>query len=430
MTTVKLSNHKLYFLNRNEVRAGIALLLAQDLKIALFLFVCVSEIQEKERFTTRSQADSYSLKTKLKIKPNNEPHTNILVEFLIFVILSILLCAGDVELNPGPFQTEVSDNLSIIHNNIKSLRYKIDYLSVEAKYHDIITLSETWLNKEIPNENLILPNFSPPFRRDRDDNHGGVAVYVRNNLFCKERPDLAVEGLECIWIETRLCQESLLVGTFYRPPDSRAHYWNLIDESIKKAMSTPHKFVILGDLNSDYINKPNENKHLFNIINFNNLLQLINEYTRITDETKSCIDMIITPCRNLIESVEVLPEIKSDHKVICAKIKAKVKRNSFFKRQVLNYSKLDQNKLVSELRKINFNDIITENDLDTSAQLFSENLLNTVQLCIPIRTITMHENSAPWINEYILYLREDKKRIHLIAKRIDTPEQWAIFRHI
>ena len=90
---------------------------------------------------------------------------------------------------------------------------------------------------------------------------------------------------------------------------------------------------------------------------------------------------------------------------------------------MLNYSKLDQNKLVSELRKINFNDIITENDLDTSAQLFSENLLNTVQLCIPIRTITMHKNSAPWINEYILYLREDKKRIHLIAKRIDTPDQ-------
>ena len=63
MTTVKLSNHKLYFLNRNEVRAGIALLLAQDLKIALFLFFCVSEIQEKERFTTRSQADSFFFRT-------------------------------------------------------------------------------------------------------------------------------------------------------------------------------------------------------------------------------------------------------------------------------------------------------------------------------------------------------------------------------
>ena len=430
MTTAKLSNHKLHFLNRNEVKGGIALLLSHDLRLALFFFFCVNENHQQEHYLSRTQPDSYSFKAKLHINSNNHPNTNIPVEHLILIIICILMCAGDVELNPGPFLTELDDNLSVIHNNIKSLRYKIDYLSVEAKDHDIITLSETWLNKDILNEDLIIPNFFPPIRRDRDDNHGGVAVYVRNNLFCKERQDLAVEGLESIWIETKLCQESLLVGTFYRPPDSRAHYWTLIDESIKKAMSTPHKFVILGDLNSDYINKPNENKHLFNIIKFNNLLQLINEYTRITDETKSCIDMIITPCRNLIESVEVLPEIKSDHKVICAKIKAKVKRKSFFKRQVLNYSKLDQNRLVFELGKINFNEIISENDLDTSAQLFSENLLNTVKLCVPVRTITMHENSAPWINEYILYLREDKKRIHLIAKRIDTPEQWAIFRHI
>ena len=74
------------------------------------------------------------------------------------------MCAGDVELNPGPFLTELDDNLSVIHNNIKSLRYKIDYLSVEAKDHDIITLSETWLNKDIPNEDLIIPNFFPPIR--------------------------------------------------------------------------------------------------------------------------------------------------------------------------------------------------------------------------------------------------------------------------
>ena len=57
-------------------------------------------------------------------------------------------------------------------------------------------------------------------------------------------------------------------------------------------------------------------------------------------------------------------------------------------------------------------------------------MFETVQLCIPIRIVTMRDNSAPWINEYILYLRADKNRIHLLAKRIDTPEQWAMFRNI
>ena len=68
-------------------------------------------------------------------------------------------------------------------------------------------------------------------------------------------------------------------------------------------------------------------------------------------------------------------------------------------------------------------EIINEQDLDTSAELFSEKLFETVKLCVPIRIVTMRVNSAPWINEYILYLRADKNRIHILAKRVDINEQ-------
>ena len=434
VTAAKLSNHKLHFLNSYDIRALITLLFcgSQGIKPAIFIFFCIKINQDIRNRSTQIRSNYSSIITTFRTGCHDL--SNILgkytsVECLVLIIIFLLRCAGDVELNPGPILSDFSENMSIIHNNIKSLRYKIDDLTVEAEHHDIITLSETWLDENDKNENLLLPNFHPPIRRDRYG-HGGVAIYVRNNLFCKERPDLAVDDLEAVWIETRLKEDVLLVGSFYRPPDSRVHYWTLVNESIKKALSTPHKFIILGDLNSDYINKPTDNRHLTNILKDNNLLQLISEYTRITDVTRSCIDMIITPCRNLIERVEVLPTIRSDHKVICAKLKTKVKRRSFFKRKMINYSKLNENRLQDELRKTNFEIIVTDNDLNTSAQLFSDKLFDTVKLCIPVRTITMRENSAPWINEYILILREDKKRIHLIAKRVDTPEQWAIFRQV
>ena len=340
------------------------------------------------------------------------------------------MCSMDVHLNSGPVIIDIGENMSIIHNNIKSVKTKLNDLKVEAAHHDIVTLSETLLTKDVKNEEILMSNFFPPFRRDRPNGWGGVAIYVRDTLFCKERPDLAVEDLEAIWIETKLKQETLLVGSFYRPPSSRVQYWALVEESIKKAMSTPHKLIILGDFNSDYINKPQENAHLQNILKSNNLLQLIREYTRITDETRSCIDMIITPCRNLVDRVEVLPEINSDHKVICAKLTTKIKRQSSFKRQFINYSKLNETTLQTQLRYTDFEKIVNEHNLDTSAELFSEKILETVKLCVPIQIVTMRDNSAPWINEYILYLRADKNRIHILAKRIDTPEQWAIFRNI
>ena len=431
-TASKLSNHKLSFLNIKNIYAFTALAMygACGVSTAILLFFVTHQLNATSIHPTFLNPAYRSFDTKIKTKNEALPREYVSIECLCLIIMFFLMCSMDVHLNPGPVITNISENISIIHNNIKSVKTKIDDLIVEATHHDIVTLSETLLTKEIKNDEINIPNFFPPFRRDRPNGWGGVAIYVRNTLFCKERPDLAVEDLEAIWIETKLKQETLLIGSFYRPPSARVHYWTLVEESIKKAMSTPHKFIILGDFNSDYINKPNENLYLRNIIQSNNLLQFIREYTRITNETKSCIDMIITPCRNLIDSVEVLPEINSDHKVVCAKLKTKIRRISTYKRQLINYSKLDENKLKTQLHNIDFEKMINEQDLDTSAELFSEKLFETVKLCVPIRIVTMRDNSAPWINEYILYLRADKNRIHILAKRVDTNEQWAIFRNI
>ena len=431
-TASKLSNYKLHFVNRRNIHAFIILAMygACSIHVAMFLFFISHHTNSTDVSPTHFNLSYPTFSTNPNKKVEVVPSEYISIACLCLIIIYFLMCSMDVHLNPGPVIIDIGENMSIIHNNIKSVKTKLNDLKVEAAHHDIVTLSETLLTKDVKNEEVLMSIFFPPFRRDRPNGWGGVAIYVKDTLFCKERPDLAVEDLEAIWIETKLKQETLLVGSFYRPPSSRVQYWALVEESIKKAMSTPHKLIILGDFNSDYINKPQENAHLQNILKSNNLLQLIREYTRITDETRSCIDMIITPCRNLVDRVEVLPEINSDHKVICAKLTTKIKRQSSFKRQFINYSKLNETTLQTQLRYTDFEKIVNEHNLDTSAELFSEKILETVKLCVPIQIVTMRDNSAPWINEYILYLRADKNRIHILAKRIDTPEQWAIFRNI
>ena len=129
----------------------------------------------------------------------------------------LMLC-GDVHPNPGP-QTKES-TLSIVHNNICSLRNKIDLVYAELNKFDIITISETWFHESIPIDQITMQGYTNPVRRDRSG-YGGVAIYVKNNLFCKPRPDLEVTDLEAVWIETKVNQDSLLVGCFYRPPDPK-----------------------------------------------------------------------------------------------------------------------------------------------------------------------------------------------------------------
>ena len=82
--------------------------------------------------------------------------------------------------------------------------------------HDVITISETWLSADIKNNEISVNGYHPPVRKDRsDDPHGGVAVYVKNSLICKERHDLSIPQLEAVWIETKIGQDKLLIGSFF-----------------------------------------------------------------------------------------------------------------------------------------------------------------------------------------------------------------------
>ena len=264
---------------------------------------------------------------------------------LLVSLATLLILAGDIHKNPGP---QRSKELSIIHLNVRSLRNKIDILDIDANEYDIITLSETWLTEAIDSESLLLSGFSPPIRRDRNDGHGGVAIYVKNDQICRERPDLAIAGLEAIWIETKINQETLLVCSLYRPPNSRIDYWKLIEESIQKAFDSPHRFIILGDFNSDYLNNPSP--HLLSLIKNYNLNQVVKNYTRITDNSSSCIDLILNPSNDLIKEVKVLPPICSDHMIPCAKLKLSNNTNRYAKKTIYNYSKLNKNVFLEELK--------------------------------------------------------------------------------
>ena len=350
--------------------------------------------------------------------------SNILA--VLTMLLLILLC-GDVHPNPGP--TENNSSMSIVHNNICSLEHKTLFIEAELNKFDIITISETWLYDGITNDKIHINGFLPPIRRDTSGNAGyrGVAIYVKEDLICIHRPDLEVQDLEAVWFDTKINQETLLVGCFYRAPDTRVGYWTLIDESIRKAGNTPHKLVILGDFNAD-IGGQIISPHLTRIMNLNNLLQLINEPTRITDNTAKKTDLIFTTCPNLVRNSGVLPSVKSDHCCVFVELKCKKETNSSFKRTIYNYDKLDIEKFKDMLTNVDWHEIIFNGGLDEAAETFTSILMNSAKQCMPSKRVKIKENDAPWMNEEIRKLMVKKLYIHTLAKRLDSLWCWDLFK--
>ena len=153
-------------------------------------------------------------------------------EYYVFIRM-LLLCAGDIELNPGSdsdndsllsdSSLETSDiiknNFPIVHYNVQSAARKIDLIESEYSNFDVISITETWFTPNIISSDININGFRAPCRKDRtEDGHGGVAVYIKNVISCKRWHGLEIVALECVWLEMN--SKRLLVGTFYQPPNS------------------------------------------------------------------------------------------------------------------------------------------------------------------------------------------------------------------
>ena len=214
----------------------------------------------------------------------------------------IVTLSGDVD--PGPDSVEgdtdssyktsfegLANHLSIQHLNVQSLLPKLDLIAAESEAYNVLVFSESWLKPTVKNDTVSLSNFHLPFRTDRPDRPGGgVMIYVRDSIYCKRRNDLEVQGLEATMVEIRVKSKSLLVGWFYRPPNSNAAYFDLISESIDRAYNTNIiDIFILGDFNYN-LATTNANK-MTDLIQEYNLTQLINEPTHF--DSSSLIYLIL-----------------------------------------------------------------------------------------------------------------------------------------
>ena len=218
-----------------------------------------------------------------------------LFECLVCLSLILLQC-GDIEKNPGPLHracpgmslSNTQQHLSAVHYNVQSFYHKKDILFAELRDFDIISITETWLGDNTSTDDIMFEHFCKPFRRDRViDNHGGIIVYVKNNLYAIRRPDIELPNVECIWLEIHSNNKKILFGTFHRPPNSTSLTLTNIETSIGLAIDANiPDVVITGDFNLD-INKQATSQKVSNLSQQYNLTQLITDPTHFTEHSNS-----------------------------------------------------------------------------------------------------------------------------------------------
>ena len=206
--------------------------------------------------------------------------------------------------------------LHVIHLNIRSLPSKIDLLRAWLTYNKphVITLSETWLNSNISDDEVKLDNYVL-FRNDRGSRGGGLLTYVSSNLIAElVLPNENPQHFEGLFVKIIFHENKrLIIGNIYKPPSAPADTTDCILSTIKSLDCTSEK-IILGDFNSNWLDRSSQkDRNLFNSIN---LTQLITEPTRVGPSSSSLLDWILVSHPGRIVQSRVLLDSFSDHSMI------------------------------------------------------------------------------------------------------------------
>ena len=131
-------------------------------------------------------------------------------------------------------------------------------------------------------------------RNNRSSKGGGVGVYIKENIEYIRRNDLNDENVEAVWIEIL---QNNSKNALYRPLVSSKHLSKNFESSFMKIIdqvnSGNKEIIIIGDLNINYL-KNDDHRNLNDNIVLLGLNQIVNKPTRVTKDSNSLIDIILT----------------------------------------------------------------------------------------------------------------------------------------
>ena len=192
---------------------------------------------------------------------------------------------------------------------------------------DVICLTETWLNSEKTN-GTFCPKEYRVFRKDRNSNGGGVALFAKRELQTSAVSlDNRYSDLEILAVDFA-GQNALRVITVYRPPKCSSETSNNIWRCLSELANSGKPSIVIGDFNMrEIVWSPNilypqnseMNANFVHKMNQAGLQQYVTQPTRkdLNSGTENFLDLVFCTDDAFIFDVEVVqPIVHSDHSAI------------------------------------------------------------------------------------------------------------------
>ena len=212
------------------------------------------------------------------------------------------------------------------HLNVNFFAPKLDAIKTIIPGNiDIIVFSETKLDASYPIAQLFIDGFRKPFRKDRNANGGGLLIYVRSDIPCRQlNKHKFSDQIEGIFVEINFRKSKwLLLGTYHPPSQNDYFYFSNIERALDTYTKGYERVLLVGDFNAEETEVT-----LGNFMELYDLRNLVKGNTYFKSvQNPSCVDLFLTNCSNSFQNTIVLSTGISDcHKMIITVLKTTFKK--------------------------------------------------------------------------------------------------------
>ena len=301
------------------------------------------------------------------------------------------------------------------HLNARSLNKNILELKeiVRKTKFDVISISESWLTQNTPKDRFQIEGFKI-FRNDRKNKRGGgVCVFVRDHYECKKIriPNLP-ENPEMLWVEVTVKHKKIAIGTLYKAPKIPCRVFQEAYESLMHIYTKYDDPILSGDFNVNML-KPelNECKTLVDsIIDPFELTQLIKKPTRITNKSKTLIDLLLVkkPENVLFSGACDVPGVSDHFKIYMAySLKKEVFKPIKVTRR--DFKNFDEHGFQRAAETAMWENVFSVQNVNDKVTVFENVFTELLDTFAPYKTFTIRKpNSTPWLTSEISEVMRDR----------------------
>lgn len=253
---------------------------------------------------------------------------------------------------------------------------------------------------------------------------GGLIVYFNKlwqvNLLCEIVCDSKY------WItayNVKYQEKVMIIAAVYRSPSSQeADFYEAFEEVVETICERNADIIITGDFNVDWDKSSCYKNKLEQIFNDNGLKQLVQEFTRVTNNSRTIIDYVISNSPKIKVNNSIKNKI-SDHEIIEINVEH---YNTKLKKQEIDVFKYNKRLFNREIRAIMKFDESSE--LNSNVFYFDECLESTIRnFCIK-KTISGDNFGKKWFNRQLRHLKYEKIRKYNKAKVVNTELAWSNYK--